>query len=138
MKITPLKITIVGGGPAGLYLALLLKKADSRHAITIYERNKPNDTFGFGVVFSDETLSQFLAEDADTHQAIKDHFAYWNEIDVVYGDETIRSTAMASAAWHVRLCLISSSSAAARAAWRCISRPKSPILRSCAGNATCW
>lgn len=91
MKIPPLKIMIVGGGPAGLYLALLLKKADSRHAITIYERNKPNDTFGFGVVFSDETLSQFLAEDADTHQAIKDHFAYWNEIDVVYGDETIRS-----------------------------------------------
>lgn len=86
-----MRVTIVGGGPAGLYLALLMKKADSGHQITVYERNRPDDTFGFGVVFSDETLSQFLAEDAGTHQAIRDHFAYWHEIDVVTGGETIRS-----------------------------------------------
>ena len=51
-----MKITIVGGGPAGLYFGLLMKKDDPSHDIAIYERNKPDDTFGFGVVFSDETL----------------------------------------------------------------------------------
>lgn len=86
-----MRVTIVGGGPAGLYLALLMKKADQRHEIVVYERNQPDDTFGFGVVFSDETLNQFLAEDAGTHQAIRDHFAYWHEIDVIAGGERIRS-----------------------------------------------
>src|SRR3546814_8972271 len=86
-----MRVTIVGAGPAGLYLALLLKKADPRHDITIHERNRADDTFGFGVVFSDETLNQFLAEDADTHQAIRDSFAYWHEIDVVTDGERIRS-----------------------------------------------
>lgn len=86
-----MRVTIVGGGPAGLYLALLMKKADNRHEITICERNQPDDTFGFGVVFSDETLNQFLAEDAGTYEAIRQNFAYWTEIDVVAGGETIRS-----------------------------------------------
>lgn len=86
-----MRVTIVGGGPAGLYLALLMKKADNRHEITIYERNQPDDTFGFGVVFSDETLNQFLAEDAGTYEAIRQNFAYWTEIDVVAGGETVRS-----------------------------------------------
>ncbi|WP_341910943.1 bifunctional salicylyl-CoA 5-hydroxylase/oxidoreductase [Ferrovibrio terrae] len=86
-----MRVSIVGAGPAGLYLALLMKKADAGHQITVYERNQPDDTFGFGVVFSDETLNQFLAEDAETAQAIRDNFAYWQEIDVVAGGETIRS-----------------------------------------------
>ena len=86
-----MRMTIVGAGPAGLYLALLMKKADPGHQITIYERNQPDDTFGFGVVFSDETLNQFLAEDAATAQAIRENFAYWHEIDVVAGGETVRS-----------------------------------------------
>lgn len=86
-----MRMTIVGAGPAGLYLALLMKKADPGHQITIYERNQPDDTFGFGVVFSDETLNQFLAEDAETAQAIRQNFAYWHEIDVVAGGETVRS-----------------------------------------------
>ncbi|MEK9969742.1 MAG: bifunctional salicylyl-CoA 5-hydroxylase/oxidoreductase [Ferrovibrio sp.] len=86
-----MRVTIVGAGPAGLYLALLMKKADPAHQIAVYERNRPDDTFGFGVVFSDETLNQFLAEDAGTHQAIRDTFAYWQEIDVVAGGETVRS-----------------------------------------------
>lgn len=86
-----MRVTIVGGGPAGLYLALLLKQADPGHRITVHERNRPDDTFGFGVVFSDETLNQFLSADPRTHQAIRDHFAYWHEIDVVAGGERIRS-----------------------------------------------
>lgn len=86
-----MRVTIVGGGPAGLYLALLMKKADPRHDITLHERNQADDTFGFGVVFSDETLNQFLAEDAGTYEAIKDSFAYWHEIDVIAAGERIRS-----------------------------------------------
>jgi anthraniloyl-CoA monooxygenase len=86
-----MRMTIVGAGPAGLYLALLMKKADPAHRIVVHERNRPDDTFGFGVVFSDETLNQFLAEDAETAQAIRDNFAYWHEIDVVAGGETVRS-----------------------------------------------
>ncbi|WP_370151810.1 bifunctional salicylyl-CoA 5-hydroxylase/oxidoreductase [Ferrovibrio sp.] len=86
-----MRVTVIGAGPAGLYFALLLKKADPRHEITVHERNRPDDTFGFGVVFSDETLNQFLAEDAETHAAIRDSFAYWHEIDVIAGGERIRS-----------------------------------------------
>jgi anthraniloyl-CoA monooxygenase len=55
----PLEIAVVGGGPGGLYFAILMKKADPRHRVTVYERNRPDDTFGFGVVFSDETLGNF-------------------------------------------------------------------------------
>jgi len=86
-----MRVTIIGAGPAGLYFALLLKKTDPGHDVTIHERNRADDTFGFGVVFSDETLNQFLAEDAGTHQAIRDSFAYWHEIDVIAGGERIRS-----------------------------------------------
>ncbi|HEX6957172.1 MAG TPA: bifunctional salicylyl-CoA 5-hydroxylase/oxidoreductase [Ferrovibrio sp.] len=86
-----MRVTIVGGGPAGLYLALLMKKADPRHEIAVHERNRPDDTFGFGVVFSDETLNQFLAEDTETYHAIRDSFSYWHEIDVLAGGERIRS-----------------------------------------------
>jgi len=86
-----MKITIVGAGPAGLYLSILLKRDNPAHDITIYERNRADDTFGFGVVFSDETLSQFLGEDEGTYRDIIDNFAWWDEIDVVAGDETIRS-----------------------------------------------
>ena len=86
-----MKITIVGGGPAGLYFALLMKKADPAHDITVYERNRPDDTFGFGVVFSDETLKEFLGRDSDTHRDIVGSFAYWDEIDVHAGGEVIRS-----------------------------------------------
>jgi anthraniloyl-CoA monooxygenase len=86
-----MKIGIVGGGPAGLYLAQLLKRAEPTDSVTIHERNRADDTFGFGVVFSDETLNQFLAEDAETHRLITDHFAYWQEIDVVHKGERVRS-----------------------------------------------
>ncbi len=86
-----MKITIVGGGPAGLYLGLLMKKADAGHEIVIYERNRPDDTFGFGVVFSDETLSHFLDFDQESFREITDNFAYWDTIEVRYRDRAIRS-----------------------------------------------
>ena len=71
----PLKISVVGGGPGGLYFAILMKKADPRHAITVYERNRPDDTFGFGVVFSDETLDNIQNADPETFDAIARHFS---------------------------------------------------------------
>ena len=61
-----MRILCIGGGPAGLYLALLLKKADARHIIRVVERNRPYDTFGWGVVFSDQTLGNLAAADPET------------------------------------------------------------------------
>lgn len=87
----PLKINVIGGGPGGLYFSILMKLANPAHDITIFEQNKPDDTFGFGVVFSDETLENFMGQDPVTYQEILDQFAYWNEIEVRYRGERIRS-----------------------------------------------
>ena len=82
----------MGGGPAGLYLAILLKKADPSRAITVVERNRPDDTFGFGVVFSDATLENFQEADPESHEAITGAFAHWYDIDVHYQGQVITST----------------------------------------------
>ncbi len=87
-----MKISVIGGGPAGLYFSLLMKKADPNHDIVVYERNKADDTFGFGVVFSDETLSGFIDYDQGTYADIVESFAYWDDIDIVYGDEVVTSS----------------------------------------------
>lgn len=86
-----LKINIVGGGPGGLYFAILMKLQNSGHNITVFEQNKTDDTFGFGVVFSDETLENFMGQDPVTYKAIKSQFAYWDHIEVRYRGEVIRS-----------------------------------------------
>jgi len=85
------KISIVGGGPGGLYFALLAQKAWPRWDITVYERNRPDDTFGFGVVFSDQTLDAFKAYDGPSYEMIRRRFAYWGDVDVVYKGRTMRS-----------------------------------------------
>ncbi|HKA73978.1 MAG TPA: bifunctional salicylyl-CoA 5-hydroxylase/oxidoreductase [Xanthobacteraceae bacterium] len=77
-----MKINVVGGGPAGLYFAILMKKSWPGTAVTVFERNRPEDTFGFGVVFSDETLDNFEAHDRETYRALKGHFAYWDDIEI--------------------------------------------------------
>jgi len=82
---------IVGGGPAGLYTALLLKKSDSSHDITVLERNRPDDTFGWGVVFSDQTMENFRAADEPTFRAIISNFAHWDDIDVFVHDRRVTS-----------------------------------------------
>ncbi|HJS37100.1 MAG TPA: bifunctional salicylyl-CoA 5-hydroxylase/oxidoreductase [Burkholderiales bacterium] len=86
-----MKVTVIGGGPGGLYFALLAKKAWPRWEITVYERNRPDDTFGFGVVFSDQTLDTFKAFDPASYERIRRRFAYWGDVDVVYKGRTLRS-----------------------------------------------
>src|SRR5688572_13668973 len=86
-----LDVAVVGAGPAGLYLALLLKKQNPQHDVTVYERNRPDDTFGWGVVFSDATLENLAAADAETYRAITDNFAHWDDIDIHFRGRTITS-----------------------------------------------
>ncbi len=86
-----MKVSIVGGGPGGLYFALLAQKAWPRWDITLYERNRPDDTFGFGVVFSDQTLDAFKAYDGPSYEMIRRRFAYWGDVDVVFKGRTMRS-----------------------------------------------
>jgi anthraniloyl-CoA monooxygenase len=77
-----MRIAIVGGGPAGLYFSILMKKADPGAEIAVYERNRIDDTFGFGVVFSDQTLDAFEAHDPETYWRITREFAYWDDIEI--------------------------------------------------------
>ena len=84
-----MKISIIGGGPAGMYFAILMKKAKAAHDITIYERNGPNDTFGWGVVFSGRTLANLREADEVSHAEITRDFEAWDNVDVVHGDQKI-------------------------------------------------
>ena len=77
-----MKIVCLGGGPAGLYFALLMKLANPAHDITVVERNRPYDTFGWGVVFSDQTLGNLQAADPVTAARILDSFNHWDDIEV--------------------------------------------------------
>ena len=86
-----MRILCVGGGPAGLYSALLMKRADPRHAVRVVERNRPYDTFGWGVVFSDQTLGNLAAADPDTAREIAGAFNRWDDIDVHFKGRTITS-----------------------------------------------
>ncbi len=87
-----MKVVSIGGGPAGLYFALLMKKADPAHEVTVVERNRPDDTFGFGVVFSDATLEHFAEADRETYEAIVGSFAHWDDIDIHYQGQVLTST----------------------------------------------
>ena len=87
-----MKIVCIGGGPAGLYFALLYKKARPDAHITIVERNADGVTFGWGVVFSDETVGRFSEVDPESHQEITRAFAWWTDIDIHFRGEVIRST----------------------------------------------
>ncbi len=77
-----MRITCVGGGPAGLYFSLLIKQRFPSWDVTVHERNRPFDTFGWGVVFSDATLDNLRAADEPTHRAIVDAFAHWDDIEI--------------------------------------------------------
>ena len=86
-----MNIVCVGGGPAGLYFGLLMKLQNSDNRITIVERNRPYDTFGWGVVFSDQTLNNLFHADEISAQKILNAFNHWDKIDVHFKGETITS-----------------------------------------------
>jgi anthraniloyl-CoA monooxygenase len=84
-----MKINIIGGGPAGLYFAILMKLADPAHEIAVWERNGPDDTFGWGVVFSGTTLSNLRAADVVSHAELTRDFEAWDNVDVLHGGDKI-------------------------------------------------
>ena len=86
-----MRIVCIGGGPAGLYFALLMKKLDPTHHITVVERNRPYDTFGWGVVFSDATMDHMRQWDAPTADAIEVAFNHWDDIELHFKGHCIRS-----------------------------------------------
>jgi anthraniloyl-CoA monooxygenase len=87
-----MRIACLGGGPAGLYFAISMKLRDGRHDIHVFERNRADDTFGWGVVFSDQTVENLMANDAVSGAAIRDEFAHWDDIEVHIHGERIRSS----------------------------------------------
>src|ERR1041384_7735651 len=84
-----MKINVIGGGAGGLSFAILMKKADPAHRIKIYERNGPDDTFGWGVVFSGKTLANLRAADDVSHAEITKQFEAWDNVDVVHRDAKV-------------------------------------------------
>ena len=87
-----MRIQGIGAGPASLYFSILMKKAFPEAEITLHERNREDDTFGWGVVFSEETLGHFRDADAATYEAITRRFAYWTDIDTWWRDALVTST----------------------------------------------
>ncbi|HSP31534.1 MAG TPA: FAD-dependent oxidoreductase, partial [Halomonas sp.] len=79
-----MRIACLGGGPAGLYFAISMKLQNSSHEVVVIERNRADDTFGWGVVLSDETLDNLAANDPVSAERIREHFAYWDDIAVVH------------------------------------------------------
>jgi anthraniloyl-CoA monooxygenase len=87
-----MRIACLGGGPAGLYFAISMKLRDPAHEIDLFERNRADDTFGWGVVFSDQTVENLMANDPVSGAVIRDEFAHWDDIEVHIHGATIRSS----------------------------------------------
>ena len=86
-----MKINCLGGGPASLYFSILMKKTFPDAKISVVEQNRFDDTFGFGVVFSDKTMANFRKYDVETHDRIEDSFAHWDDIDIYFKGEVLNS-----------------------------------------------
>ena len=85
-----MKVLCLGGGPAGLYFAISMKVRDPRHEVVVLERNRSDDTFGWGVVLSDDALGRMQRNDPQSTAAIRENFAYWDDIAVVHdGTRTV-------------------------------------------------
>ena len=87
-----MKVVCIGGGPASLYFSLLAKKTNPDWQINIYEQNPANVTWGFGVVFSDETMENFKDADFESYKAITDSFVHWDDIDVFHKGHMVKSS----------------------------------------------
>ena len=86
-----MRVLCLGGGPAGLYFAISMKLRDPSHEVVVVERNRPHDTFGWGVVLSDEALGNLARNDPKSAAIIRENFAYWDDIAVHHRGETIVS-----------------------------------------------
>src|SRR6185437_6942320 len=84
-----MRISILGAGPAGLYLAYLIKRRDPRARVSVFEQNASDATFGFGVVFSDRALEFLRDDDPETYAAIVPHMESWNDIAIVHRGESV-------------------------------------------------
>ena len=93
-----MKVNIIGGGPAGLYFAILLKQQNPAHVISVFERDGPDDTFGWGIVFSDQTFAYLAEKDLPSYQNIINSCQIWDNVDIIHRNEkiTIRGNAIAS------------------------------------------
>ncbi|TAL55519.1 bifunctional salicylyl-CoA 5-hydroxylase/oxidoreductase [Pandoraea sp.] len=87
-----MNIVCIGGGPAGLYFGLLMKRRDPAHRVVVIERNRPYDTFGWGVVFSDATMGNLVTADAESAEQINAAFNHWDDIDIHFKGRTLRSS----------------------------------------------
>jgi anthraniloyl-CoA monooxygenase len=87
-----MRIACLGGGPAGLYFAISMKLRNPAHEVEVFERNKAGDTFGWGVVFSDQTVANLMANDPVSGQIIADEFAHWDDVEVHIHGESVRSS----------------------------------------------
>src|SRR5439155_25570994 len=85
------KIACIGGGPARLYFAISMKLRDPSHEVAVFERNAPGVTFGWGVVFSDQTVENPTVNDPKSAEIIAREFAHWDDIDVHFRGETVTS-----------------------------------------------
>ena len=79
-----MRIVCIGGGPAGLYFGLLMKRRNPEHVITVVERNKPYDTFGWGVVFSDAMMQAMRGADPESADEIENAFNHWDDIELIF------------------------------------------------------
>src|ERR1700722_8479446 len=86
-----MRIAVIGGGPGGLYFAILMRKVAPDCSVTVFERHRATDAFGFGVVFSDETLTVFEHADPESYRAITERFTHWTDIDIHHRGAKTRS-----------------------------------------------
>jgi len=125
------RIVTIGGGPAGLYFGILMKKRFPDVEITIHERNRPDDTFGFGVVFSDETLGFLGDADRESYDAIRSRFRSWSEIETWYRGSGRSRPGTGSAPSRAPSCSGCSSSGLSSSAATSASAPRSPASTRC-------
>ncbi|HYB46495.1 MAG TPA: lycopene cyclase family protein, partial [Streptosporangiaceae bacterium] len=130
-----MRIAVLGGGPGGLYLAALARQLDARHDITVWERNAADDTFGFGVVFSDETLGGIEHADVGLFDAMRREFARWDDIDVHFRGTTFTSGGHGFAAMSRKRLLAILQSRCAELGVRILFRTEAPDAAALAAEA---